>query len=105
MEEVRQVRSEEVRVKFLPDMKKRVDRIAKLHGTPTATWCHQVVAAAVVQFERNMQIQNKMQDQLANSIMELMGPEMAKAFEAEQLLSAGGPTGPDAAGEEGGVKG
>lgn len=105
MEEIRQVRSEEVRVKFLPDMKKRVDRIAKLHGTPTATWCHQVVAAAVVQFERNMQIQNKMQDQLASSIMELMGPEMAKAFEAEQLLSAGGPTGPDAAGEEGGVKG
>lgn len=105
MEEIRQVRSEEVRVKFLPDMKKRVDRIAKLHGTPTATWCHQVVAAAVVQFERNMQIQNKMQDQLASSIMELMGPEMAKAFEAEQLISAGGPTGPDAAGEEGGVKG
>jgi len=105
MEEIRQVRSEEVRVKFLPDMKKRVDRIAKLHGTPTATWCHQVVAAAVVQFERNMQIQNKMQDQLASSIMELMGPEMAKSFEAERLLSAVGPTGPDAVGEEGGVKG
>ena len=105
MEEVRQIRSEEVRVKFLPDMKKRVDRIAKLHGTPTATWCHQVVAGAVVEFERKMQIQNKMQDQLANAVMDLVAPELAKALEAEHLLSAGGPTGPDAAGEEGGVKG
>lgn len=105
MEEIRQIRSEEVRVKFLPDMKKRVDRIAKLHGTPTATWCHQVVAAAVVEFERKMQIQNKAQEQMVSTMMEMLGPELAKAFEAEQLISAGGPTGPDAAGEEGGVKG
>jgi hypothetical protein len=99
MEEIRQVRSEEVRVKFLPDMKKRVDRIAKLHGTPTATWCHQVVAAAVVDFERKMQIQNKMQDQLTSAVMDLLGPEIAKAVEDDGIISAGVTKVTDAAGE------
>ncbi len=47
-EKLTKVRSEEVRVKFLPDMKKRVDRIAAMHGTPAATWCHHVIAQAVV---------------------------------------------------------
>lgn len=109
-DDVVKLRSEEVRVKFHPDMKKRVDRIAALHGTPTATWCHHVIAEAVVAFERQMQVQNKTVDSMVQAFAQLAGPELAKAIEASALIEqagggTGGPTGPEADGAEGGVKG
>ena len=109
-DDVVKLRSEEVRVKFHPDMKKRVDRIAALHGTPTATWCHHVIAEAVVAFERQMQVQNKTVDSMVQAFANIAGPELLKALESSALIEqAGGgtegPSGPQAAGAEGGVKG
>ena len=65
-EKLTKIRSEEVRVKFQPDMKKRVDRIAAMHGTPTATWCHQVIAKAVVDLERQYQLLQKIESTLTD---------------------------------------
>lgn len=99
------LRSEEVRLKMHPDMKRRVDRIASMHGTPTATWCHQVIASAVVAFERNYQLQNKAQDAVVQALKEILGDQigdlaasMQQCEAAEQAKSeAAAPT--SAAGE------
>lgn len=110
------LRSEEVRVKFHPDMKKRVDRIATMHGTPTATWCHMVIAQAVVAFERTMQMQNKAQDAMVSAVAEQVVPallaqlaELDSASAAQvvpDLLAQLTPVTTDEAGSaEGGVKG
>lgn len=108
-EKLTKVRSEEVRVKFLPDMKKRVDRIAAMHGTPAATWCHHVIAQAVVAFERQMQIQNRTQESMVQAFVELAGPELLKHLENLDAQEAGrgtaSPLGLEADGAEGGVKG
>lgn len=108
-DDVVRVRSEEVRVKFHPDMKRRVDRIAAMHGTPTATWCHHVIAQAVVAFERQMQIQNRTQESMVQALVDFAGPELLKHFQNLDAQEAGGgtvgPLGPEADGAEGGVKG
>lgn len=108
--DVVKLRSEEVRVKFHPDMKKRLDRIAALHGTPTATWCHHVISEAVVAFEREMQLQNKTVDSMVQAFAKIAGPELLKALESSALIEqAGGvtegPSGPQEDGAKGGVKG
>lgn len=74
------LRSEEVRLKLHPDMKRRVDRIAEMHGTPTATWCHTIVTQAVVAFERQYQLQNKTQEAFVQGLLEQMGPQLAEQF-------------------------
>lgn len=108
-EKLTKVRSEEVRVKFLPDMKKRVERIAAMHGTPAATWCHHVIAQAVVAFERQMQIQNRTQESMVQAFIDMAAPEFKKYLENHDAQEAGGgtagPTGTAADGAEGGVKG
>lgn len=105
-EKIARVRSEEIRVKFQPDMKKRVDRIAALHGTPAATWCHHAIAQAVVAFERQMQLQNKTAESMAQAMLQSFGPEILKAIESAQLLEDSDVTSAHGAdGAEGGVKG
>lgn len=87
------LRSEEVRVKMHPDMRKRIDRIASMHGTPTATWCHHVIAQAVVAFERQYQLQNRTQDAVVDAIKDMLGPEVARLFsDAEQRDAIGQAT-------------
>lgn len=110
-EKAPKLRSEEIRVKFSPDMKKRVDRIAALHGTPSATWCHHVIAQAVVAFERHMQIQNRTTEQFVQSMAAFMEPQIRSLLEDNVLPLARakdvgeGPTGPESDGAEGRLKG
>jgi len=108
-EKLTRVRSEEVRVKFIPDMKKRVDRIAEMHGMPAATWCHNAIAQAVIAFERQWQLQNRTQEQLVSQISGML-PDIVQqiALSGEAIEAGGGtegPLGPEADGAEGGVKG
>lgn len=85
---IKKMRTEEVRVKCTPEMKKRIDRIAELHGMPPSTWAAMAVATAVVEFERKYQIQNKTAEQMAKNMQELLGPMFQKLFDDQQLLEA-----------------
>lgn len=90
MDEKIKIRSEEVRVKFHPDMKKRVDRISAMHGTPTSTWCHMVIAQAVVAFERQYQIQNKTQEAIVESVTAMLGEQFSQVIAQEHAREAAG---------------
>lgn len=87
-EKLTKIRSEEVRVKFQPDMKKRVDRIAAMHGTPTATWCHQVIAKAVVDLERQYQLQNKTAEHMVKAMQEFLQPMLEQAIQDQKAIEA-----------------
>lgn len=83
-ESAKQNRTEEVRIKLQPDMKKRVERIAAMHGQPASTWVHSVMAKAVVEFERNMALQNKTVEEVASKLVSFMGPRLEELLR-EQL--------------------
>lgn len=87
-EQLRQVRTEELRVKVTPEMKKRIDRIAELHGMPAVTWANHVVASAVVDFERRYQIQNKTVDALVEMASQMIQPMMEQAMSDAKLIEA-----------------
>lgn len=89
-DQLKKVRTEELRVKVTPDMKKRIDRIAEMHGMPSVTWANFVIAKAVVDLERQYQIQNKTMDAMVKMMQEVVEPMLehtlaeAKLIEAEQ---------------------
>lgn len=89
-EQLKKVRTEELRVKVTPEMKKRIDRIADMHGMPAVTWANHIIAKAVVDLERQYQLQNK----TVEAMIQAMLPAMEKAIadvpalspEAEQMV-------------------
>lgn len=91
-EQLKKVRTEELRVKVTPEMKKRIDRIADMYGMPAVTWANHTLANAVVELERKYQIQNK----TVEAMIQAMLPAMEKAIadvpalspEAEQMALA-----------------
>lgn len=91
-EQLKKVRTEELRVKVTPEMKKRIDRIADMHGMPAVTWANHIIAKAVVDLERQYQLQNK----TVEAMIQAMLPAMEKAIadvpalspEAEQMVLA-----------------
>jgi predicted transcriptional regulator len=85
-ETIKKGRSEELRVKVTPEMKKRIDRIAELHGMPAVTWANHVVAAAVVDFERRYQIQNKTVEALVKMAGEMIQPVLDQAVSDARLI-------------------
>jgi len=86
-ESLKKVRTEELRVKVTPEMKKRIDRIADLHGMPAVTWANHIIAKAVVDLERQYQLQNKTVEAMIAAMM----PAMEKA------ITEAPPLGPEAA--------
>ncbi len=87
-EQIKKVRTEELRVKVTPEMKRRVDRIAEMHGMPSVTWANHVISKAVVDFERHYQLQNKSVEAMAKVMQELVEPLLHQAAEQGQLIDA-----------------
>jgi len=98
-EQIKKVRTEELRVKVTPEMKRRVDRIAEMHGMPSVTWANHVISKAVVDFERQYQLQNKGVEAMAKMMQELVEPLLQQAVHEGRLIDAEHEAGKSPAGE------
>jgi predicted transcriptional regulator len=97
MEQVKEkiVRADSLRIKVDSTMTKRLERLARLMGLPTATLGAVAIGQYVLQQERSLSIVSAITDTVGKQVGEQLAEQMKLMFDAEGLKDLARDSGKD----------